>query len=113
MVSSLYKLDFKKHVIPHTLALVSKLDKLLPLRYLLLKHVHSSAKLPALQMTYWINNVLFLYFRFIIFSIMTLSTSSYILKCQSNVRFLVISDYFHKISIRILIENIQITGQKD
>ena len=77
MVLPLYKLDFKKLIIRRTLALIRKWEKLLPLRYFSLKHVHSSAKLPALQMTYWRNNLLFLYFRFIVFSTVTLSIGSF------------------------------------
>ena len=77
MVSPLYKLDFKKLIIPHTFALIRKREKLLHLRYFSLKHVHSSAKLPALQMTYWRNNLIFLYFRFFLFSIVTLSIGSF------------------------------------
>ena len=41
------------------------------------KYVHISTKLAALEMTYWRNDLLFLYFRFIVFSIVTLLTGSY------------------------------------
>ena len=40
-------------------------------------HNHSSTKHAGLEMTYWRNNLLFLYFRFFVFSIVTLPTSSY------------------------------------
>ena len=33
------------------------------------KYVHSSTKLAALEMTYWRNDLLFLYFPFIVFSV--------------------------------------------
>ena len=64
-------------------------------------------------MTYWGNNLLFLYFRFFVFSIATLPTGSYMSQVSKQRPFLVISDYFHKISNQILIENIEMTGQKD
>ena len=41
------------------------------------EYVHSSTKLAALKMSYWRKDLLFLYFRFIVFSIVTLPTGSY------------------------------------
>ena len=41
------------------------------------KYVHSSTKLAALKMSYWRKDLLFLYFRFIVFAIVTLPTGSY------------------------------------
>ena len=41
------------------------------------KYVHSYTKLAALKMSYWRKDLLFLYFRFIVFAIVTLPTGSY------------------------------------
>ena len=82
-------------------------------------------------------NVFFLYFRFIVFSIVTIPTGcqnnvqSIIVTiptgCQNNVQSIIvtiptgcqnnvqsiISDHFQKISNKICTENIEIAGQKD
>ena len=64
-------------------------------------------------MTYWRNNLLFLYLWFIVFSIVTLPTGSYMSQVSKHVQSLVIFDYFHKISNQIWIEYIEMTGQKE
>ena len=82
------------------------------LGYFSVKHNHSSTKRTALEMTYCRNNLpVCIYFWFIVFLVMTLPTFSH--KCQNNVQCFVISDYFHKIPNQFLIENIDMTGQKD
>ena len=68
----------------------------------LVKNVHSSTKLAVLETIYWRNDLHFLYFGFIVFSIVTLRTGSYMSQVsKQGLVFSSHSDYFHKISNQV------------
>ena len=81
MVSSLSTSNFKECVIPHILALITKWGKLLPLRYLSLKCIHSSIKFAALEICSLRPTeetiYFFVFLVYWIFSIVTLPAGSY------------------------------------
>ena len=92
MVSSLSTSNFKECVIPHILALITKWGKLLPLRYLSLKCIHSSIKFAALEMTYWRNDLLFC-----IFGLLN------IFNCHTSHWFLYVASFKRMFSLRLFL----------